>query len=186
MSASVFVHGCVMCVVGRADKQAMGWEVEGLHRLGLLTLFWQNIMRRAPRNLAGGAQQSDPLHPTYSTEKTHPDRLPRTPLCLFLQLSMCSLSALDNFVKSYLLYCRSLSLGVWHSVIISQDGMLRDIQATRRPRGLRSPTGDFCCGCKFSCRSYLQCRRSGQSRTLQNIWFLKNMTLSPFDHILIC
>ncbi len=52
--AQLCVH---VCVVGRADKQAVGWEVEGVHRLRLLTQFWQNATPGAPRNLAGGAQR---------------------------------------------------------------------------------------------------------------------------------
>lgn len=52
----MFVHCCIVCVAGRADKQAMVWEVEGLHRLRLLTQVWQNVTRSTPRNPAGGVQ----------------------------------------------------------------------------------------------------------------------------------
>lgn len=51
-TAVLWVHVCVcafVCVVGRADKQAVGWEVEGVHRLRLLTQFWQNAAPGAPR-----------------------------------------------------------------------------------------------------------------------------------------
>lgn len=56
LSLHMFVCCCIVCacVVGRADKQAVGWEVEGVHRLRLLTQFWQNAVPGAPRNLAGG------------------------------------------------------------------------------------------------------------------------------------
>lgn len=80
---------CV-CVVGKADKQAMGWEVEGLHRLRLLTQFWQNVTPRAPRNPAGGAQRCN-LIPSIQQRapKTHRHRQPGTQLHLFLYLCFC-------------------------------------------------------------------------------------------------
>lgn len=60
-SVSPYVCALLYCVcvhvVGRADKQAVGWEVEGVHRLRLLTQSWQNAAPGAPRNLAGRAQR---------------------------------------------------------------------------------------------------------------------------------
>lgn len=77
-----------VCVVGRADKQAMGWEVEGLHRFRLLTQVWQNVTPRAPRNPAGGAQRCNLIPSTEKHTETgcqgHSSIYSYNSLCLFL------------------------------------------------------------------------------------------------------
>lgn len=113
--------------------------------------YWHNSGRTQrpalQENLAGGgsALQSDPLHPTYSAEKTHRDRLRGTQLYLFLLLalrlfffsSLCVTISFRGFLYSNLPSCQSLCLLLSGTLSLtlprSQDGMLRVVKATCRP-----------------------------------------------------
>lgn len=111
---------CVcVCVVGRADKQAMGWEVEGLHRLRLLTQVWQNVTQRAPRNLAGGAQRCNLIPSTEKHTETgcqgHSSIYSYNSPCAFFFLLCINQLYAISLVRFSLLSV-SLSLAVWHSI----------------------------------------------------------------------
>lgn len=147
------VELCV-CVVGRADKQAVGWEVEGVHCLRLLTQSWQNGVSGAPRNLAGGTLSCNliPLHPTSSTENTQKQAARDTALSILIPLlvpfsSFCVTIGLREFIYLFFLSnlpsCQSscLLLSGTHSLThspLSQDDVLRDVKAMCRSSVLRS------------------------------------------------
>lgn len=64
MSFLRYVRDFTVCMcawlAGPVNRHWVG-RVEGLHRLRLLTQFWQNGTPRAPRNPAGGAQRCNPI-----------------------------------------------------------------------------------------------------------------------------
>ncbi len=133
----MFVHSCIVCVcvcvcvcvVGRADKQAVGWEVEGVHRLRLLTQLWQNAAPGAPRNLAGGARRCNliPSIQLTAPKNTQRQAARDTALSILKPLlvpftSFCVTISFRGFLEYNLTFCQSLSLSlpppVWHSVCL--------------------------------------------------------------------
>lgn len=52
---------CMCAWLAGPENRHWAGRVEGLHRLRLLTQFWQNWTPRAPRNPAGGAQHCNPI-----------------------------------------------------------------------------------------------------------------------------
>lgn len=73
------VNNRTLCVIGRADKQAVGWAGDCFHRLGLLTQSWQNPAWSSPRN---PALQCDPLRPANGLKMKRNRRRGHTHVCL--------------------------------------------------------------------------------------------------------
>lgn len=80
-----------VCVVGRAGKQALGWEGGRTPSTQIIDtiLAERNASRSKKSGWWSSALQSDPLHPTRSGEKRTETRLPGTRLYLFVQLYPC-------------------------------------------------------------------------------------------------
>lgn len=59
-SEQAYVFSMCAWLAGPVNRHWVG-RVGGLHRLRLLTQFWQNKTPRSPRNPAGGAQRCNPI-----------------------------------------------------------------------------------------------------------------------------
>lgn len=96
-----------VCVVGRAGKQALGWEGGRTPSTQIIDtiLAERNASRSKKSGWWSSALQSDPLHPTWSGEKRTEARLPGTQLYLFVQLYPCLL------IFFFFFFCFRVTIG---------------------------------------------------------------------------